>query len=113
MLKEEQESHKRCREESQKARTALAFVRNQAQVSSTCSHIGHRARADRSPSRLQVDIKRREAETARTLERWQKLVTDQSKLITSRSGLTCVNSGTGANSPRMMDVSWLRTSAQL
>ncbi|KAL7414822.1 Afadin and alpha-actinin-binding-domain-containing protein [Mrakia frigida] len=75
-LKLEQEAHKRSRDEASKARTALAFVRNQAQV----------------------DTKRREAETARTLERWQKLVNDQSKLITSRSGLTCVNSGTGSGS---------------
>jgi hypothetical protein len=40
---------------------------------------------------VQLDIKKREIETTRTLERWQKLSTDQAKLMGSRSGLTCVN----------------------
>ncbi|CDZ96821.1 Afadin/alpha-actinin-binding [Phaffia rhodozyma] len=68
-LKDEQTSHKQTKEEAQKARTALAFVRSQAQH----------------------DIKKRDAEIARTLERWQKLSNDQAKIMSTRSGLTCLN----------------------
>lgn len=57
---------------------------------------------------IQHDIKKRETETARTLDRWQKLSNEQAKQTSTRSGLTCVNasvSGPGSfSSPRVPEV---------
>ena len=68
-LKLEQESHRKTRDEVAKARTALAFVRTQA------AH----------------DLKRKESETNRVLDRWQKASSELAKQQSSRSGLTLVN----------------------
>lgn len=70
-LQREQASHKITKDEAQKARNALAFVRTQAQH----------------------DAKKRDAQLERTMQQWQRLCNDNARVSTasSRGGMLLLN----------------------